>query len=55
MQRYYRPEDISQDQAYKAGLWEVYASDEKETIELGSIVSGCQVQGSGSTLPAGAD
>ena len=52
VQRYYRPEDISQDQAYKAGLWDVYASDEKEMIELSSIIGRCQVAGNGAAAPA---
>ena len=56
MQRYYRPEDISQDQAYKAGLWDVYASDEKESIELSSIIGRCQVAGNGTAIAqAGVD
>ena len=46
VQRFYRPEDISRQQAYGAGLWEVYASTERETIDLASVVGGCIVAAS---------
>ena len=43
VQRFYRPEDISREQAYKAGLREIYASTERSTIELTSIIGPCRV------------
>ena len=51
VQRFYRPEDISRDQAYKAGLWDVYASDEKVVIDLASVVGPCQLAGCGAAEP----
>lgn len=41
--RFYRPEDISQDQAYKADFWDVYASKEELAVDVDSIVSKCKV------------
>ena len=41
--RFYRPEDISQEQAYKADYWDVYASSERVLIEADCIVSSCCV------------
>lgn len=43
VQRFYRPDDISQEQAYKADFWDVYASDETVEVEIGDIVSKCSV------------
>ena len=41
--RFYRPEDISQQQAYKADFWDVYASEEKVQVDVSSIVRKCTV------------
>lgn len=49
MLRFYRPEDISRDQALKADFWEVYASVEKLEIDAEDIVSKCQVGGPNET------
>ncbi len=43
VRRFYRPEDISQQQAYQADFWDVYASSEKLDVEVSSIVSKCSV------------
>lgn len=41
--RYYRPEDISQEHAFKADYWDVYASTEKMSVPVNDIVSKCSV------------
>ena len=41
--RFYRPEDISQEQAYRSGFWDVFASSEKLCISIDSIVGHCKV------------
>ena len=41
--RFYRPEDISQDEAYRADYWDVYASKEAVWVAVDSIVSKCRV------------
>lgn len=43
MRRFYRPEDISQQQAYEADFWDVYASEEKVQVDVSSIVRKCTV------------
>ena len=43
MKRFYRPEDISIDAAYKAELYEVYSSDEKRCVDVDSLVGRCFV------------
>ena len=43
LKRFYRPEDISIDTAYKANLYEVYASDETQSVEVDSFVGKCSV------------
>jgi hypothetical protein len=47
VQRFYRPEDISREQGYRAGFWDVYASSETEEVDFDDIIGGCRV------LPAG--
>lgn len=34
MRRLYRPEDISQDLAYKAGWWDLYAGPVEEATQV---------------------
>ena len=41
--RFYRPEDISQEQAYRSGFWDVFASSEKLCVSIESIVGHCKV------------
>ncbi len=41
--RFYRPDDISQEQAYRADYWDVYASTEKLTVSVSDIVDKCSV------------
>ena len=41
--RFYRPEDISQDNAYKADFWDVYASNEQLTVDVADIIGKCSV------------
>ena len=41
--RFYRPDDISQEQAYQADYWDVYASTEKLTVSVSDIVDKCSV------------
>ena len=43
LKRFYRPEDISIDTAYRANLYEVYASDETQSVEVDSFVGKCSV------------
>ena len=43
LKRFYRPEDISIDTAYRANLYEVYASDETQFVEVDSFVGRCSV------------
>ena len=43
MKRFYRPEDISIDAAYKAELYEVYSSGEKQCMDVDSLVGRCFV------------
>ena len=43
VRRFYRPEDISQQQAYEADFWDVYASEEKLQVDVSGIVSKCSV------------
>ena len=43
MKRFYRPEDISIDAAYKAELYEVYSSDEKRCVDVDSLMGRCSV------------
>ena len=41
--RFYRPDDISQEEAYRADYWDVYASNEKLKVSVGDLVSKCSV------------
>ena len=41
--RFYRPDDISQEEAYRADYWDVYASSEKLMVSVSDIVSKCCV------------
>ena len=43
VQRFWRPDDISQEQAYKADFWDVYASNEQIVVDKSEIVSKCIV------------
>lgn len=43
LKRFYRPEDISIDAAYKAELYEVYSSDDKRCVDVDSLVGRCFV------------
>lgn len=43
LKRFYRPEDISIDAAYKAELYEVYSCDEKRCVDVDSLVGRCLV------------
>lgn len=43
MCRFYRPEDVSQQQAYQADFWDVYASSEKVQVDVSAIVGKCTV------------
>ncbi|DBB09374.1 TPA: hypothetical protein ACH3X3_007949 [Trebouxia sp. C0006] len=43
LKRFYRPEDISIDTAYRANLYELYASDETQSVEVDSFVGKCSV------------
>lgn len=61
VQRFYRPEDISKDQAYKANFWDVYATP-KETsnnchwvqwIDMGDVVKKCAAKAEGTKTPEG--
>lgn len=52
VRRFYRPEDISQEQAYKASFHEVYASTEKMTFDLDEVIGPCTVLPTGGTCGA---
>lgn len=52
VQRFYRPEDISRERAYKASLREVYASMERCTIDLSAVVAPCSVAASAAAAGA---
>ena len=43
LQRYYRPEDISRDQAYRAGFRELYSSPPEETLDVNDLIGRCTV------------
>ncbi|KAL3133378.1 hypothetical protein ABBQ38_007248 [Trebouxia sp. C0009 RCD-2024] len=43
LKRFYRPEDISIDAAYQAELYEVYSSDEKQSVGVDSLMGSCFV------------
>jgi DNA (cytosine-5)-methyltransferase 1 len=44
VRRFYRPEDISQEQAYKAAsFYEVYASEEELSVSVDDVVGRCRV------------
>ena len=43
LKRFYRPEDISIDAAYKAELYEVYSSNDKQCVDVDSLVGRCSV------------
>ena len=43
LQRFYRPEDISRDKAYRAGFREVYSSVQEETLDVDDLIGRCTV------------
>ena len=43
LQRYYRPEDISRDQAYRASFREVFSSAQEETLDVDDLIGRCTV------------
>ena len=43
LQRYYRPEDISRDQAYRAGFREVYSSAQENILDVDDLIGRCTV------------
>ena len=49
LQRYYRPEDISRDQAYRASFREVYSSAQEETLDVDDLIGRCTVVAAAST------
>ena len=49
VQRFYRPEDISREQGYRAGFWDIYASSESEELGIEDVQNLCTVQRSGAT------
>lgn len=52
LRRFYRPEDVSRDQAYRAASFhEVYASEEQVTVGVEDVVGRCTVVPEG--RPAG--
>ncbi len=57
LQRMYRPEDVSRDNAYKAGAWDLYApskSDPDATAwaDVEVLVGKCQVRAAGEADPS---
>jgi len=50
--RFYRPEDVSREQAYQAGFWELFASEEAATLDADEVFGKCAVVPAGA--PAGA-
>lgn len=64
VQRFYRPEDISKDEAYKASFWDVYASPEPpgssssscewvQWIDVDCVVQKCAAKAVGDKVPEG--
>ena len=49
LQRYYRPEDISRDQAYRAGFREVYSSAQEEILDVDDLIGRCTVAAAASS------
>ncbi|KAK9918243.1 hypothetical protein WJX75_002529 [Coccomyxa subellipsoidea] len=49
VQRFWRPEDISREAGYRAGFWDVYASEETHEVEFDDIIGPCSVLRAGST------
>ena len=43
VQRFYRPEDVGREHAYKAEFWEVYASDESAALDPDDVFGKCAV------------
>ena len=41
LKRFYRPEDISIEHAYQAGLNEVFSSEEKQDVDLDDLEGQC--------------
>ena len=55
VRRFYRPEDVSSERAYKCEhLWEVFASDAEATVSALDVVRPCFVVGQGQAHLAGA-
>ena len=52
VQRFYRPEDVSREHAYKAEFWELYASDETAALDTDDVFGKCAVVREGA--PTGA-
>lgn len=62
IQRFYRPEDISKDFAYKSGFWDIYASPEPPSsgscgwvqwVDIGCMVHKCGAKAVGAKVPEG--
>ena len=51
LKRFYRPEDISRDHAYKAEFLDVFASTETQTVPVEALVSHCRVVSQGKPAP----
>jgi hypothetical protein len=64
LQRFFRPEDIGKEEAYKAGFWDVYATPEPASgssseawvhwVDVDSVIRKCCVKAPGAATPAGA-
>lgn len=50
LRRFYRPEDISRDAAYRAAFTDVYKSEETLAVPLDTVVSKCSVLPPGETI-----
>lgn len=64
VQRFYRPEDISKDEAYKASFWDVYATPEPSSssssscewvqwVDVDYVVRRCAAKAVGAKVPEG--
>lgn len=43
VRRFYRPEDISPALALESGFWDVFASEEKQAVDVDTLVGKCSV------------
>ncbi|KAF6265105.1 hypothetical protein COO60DRAFT_1470199 [Scenedesmus sp. NREL 46B-D3] len=64
LQRFFRPEDVGKEDAYRAGFWQVYASPQPASasssegwvhwVDVASVIRKCCVKAAGAATPAGA-